>query len=80
MEQKSTGWTGTGTEVDEKKSKQDAILQNMSVKNGVGRTRQVPHDELINHAFRWFESSPAPKEDWCNGNTLGWDDVGTMYG
>lgn len=33
MEQKSTGWTGTGTEVDEKKSKLNVIYESMNVKN-----------------------------------------------
>ena len=46
MEQKSTGWTGTGIEVDEKKSKQNVIFENMNVKNG-GRVIQGQNDEYI---------------------------------
>ena len=36
MEQKSTGWTGTGTEVDEKKSKPNVIYESMNVKRKNG--------------------------------------------
>ena len=32
MEQKSTGWTGTGIEVDERKSKRNVIFENMNVR------------------------------------------------
>ena len=36
MEQKSTGWTGTGTEVDEKKSKLNVTYESMNVKGKNG--------------------------------------------
>ena len=44
MEQKSTGWTGTGTEVDEKKSKPSVIYESMNVigRNGVSNVGSNP--------------------------------------
>ena len=48
MEQKSTGKTGTGTKVDERKSKPGVIYESMNVKgrNG-GHVIQGQNDEYI---------------------------------